>query len=284
MSPLLCFFHHTTRGALFLVILPTMKVLYSNISGGFIFAGTTYGEMLFSKVALDEYISYFRKQNADIVSLSEVHLESKHESEMVTRIAKGLDMPYHCSLALSQSHLDTSKQLGMAVISRYPIIDQTEFQIPSPGLEITRPNGDHWKMFDKGGQRVHLNIEGSVVGLVNFSYFPFHHFGRRVNEPEFRSLRQELLDILLAGSDTPTIITGDFNNKGIPLEQAFPELLANNSLVQAVRTNSTVIGYDEQLDHILYQPKFFTASGQTVDSNGSDHLAIGATLAFKASA
>jgi endonuclease/exonuclease/phosphatase family metal-dependent hydrolase len=257
-----------------------MKVLYSNISGGLLFAGSIYGEMLFSKVALDEYINYFRRQNADILSLSEIHLESKNESEMVARIARELNMPYHSCLALSESHLDTSKQMGMAVISCYPIINQTEFKIPSPGLEVTRPNGDHWKMFDKGGQRVHLDIDGRTIALVNFSYFPFHHFGRRVDEPAFKTLRQELLDVLLAGDINPTIITGDFNNKGILLNQAFPELLENDTLAQAVRTNSTVIGCEEQLDHILYQPQFFTASNQLVEKNASDHLAIGTTLDF----
>ncbi len=260
-----------------------MKVIYSNISGGLVFAGTTYGEMLFSKVALDEYINYFRAQNADILSLSEVHLETKNTSDMVTRIAEELGMPYHSSLALSNSHLDTGKQLGMAVISRYPITGQTEFKIPSPGLEITRPNGDHWKMFDKGGQRVYLDIDGKTVALVNFSYFPFHHFNRRVDEPEFKVLRQNLLNVLLADNDNPTIITGDFNNKGLPLAQAFPELLTDDTLAQAVHTKSTVIGYDEQLDHMLYQPQFFTASDQFIDDNGSDHLAIGATLEFTAS-
>jgi endonuclease/exonuclease/phosphatase family metal-dependent hydrolase len=92
-------------------------------------------------------------------------------------------------------------------------------------------------------------------------------------------LRQQLVGILLGSKkDTPTIITGDFNNKGVALAEAFPELIQDNVLAQAVKAGSTVIGYDEQLDHILYQPAYFLSASGFAENNGSDHLAIGATL------
>jgi hypothetical protein len=55
----------------------------------------------------------------------------------------------------------------MAVISRHPIVSQEEIVIPSPGIEIIRPDDDHWKMFDKGAQRVTLNIDDTTVSLIN---------------------------------------------------------------------------------------------------------------------
>jgi|GEM_PF-1232050 len=256
-----------------------MQVIYSNISGGLIFAGTTYGEMLFSKVSLKHYADYFKTKQPDILSLSEVHLEDKTSSQMVERLADTLGLPHHASLALSHSHLDTDKQLGMAVLSRYPILGQEEFVIPSPKLEVTRPNGDHWVMFDKGGQRVYLDVEGRTVALVNFSYFPFHHFGRSVDEPAFTDLRRQLLTVLISNAEqAPTIITGDFNAKGHQVREAFPELFTADTLAQAVTVPSTVIGADDQLDHLLYQPQHFAASEAFAEANGSDHLAIGAQL------
>jgi hypothetical protein len=71
-----------------------MKIIYSNISGGLIFAGQTYGDVLFSKVSLKNYIEYFREKDADIISLSEVHLEDKTTSLMVERIARELNIRY----------------------------------------------------------------------------------------------------------------------------------------------------------------------------------------------
>ena len=255
-----------------------MKIIYSNISGGLLFAGKAYGEMLFRKVSLENYIEYFRSKDADIISLSEVHLEDKTSSLMVEHIAKELGMQYHSSLALSASFLDTGKQIGMAVISRYPIISQKELLIPSPNIEIVKPNGEYWKLVDKGGQKVNLRIDDRAVSVINFSYFPFHHFNRRIDEKEFDGLRRQLIKILLGGEQIPTIITGDFNNKNIEIGEAFPELFTNNLLAKAVDVPSTVIGHDDQLDHILYQPQFYQASDQFAELNGSDHLAIGATL------
>lgn len=255
-----------------------MNIMYANISGGLIFAGSTYGEMLFSKVSLENYIDYFKTKQIDILSLSEVHLEGKYGSEMVDRIARELDMPYSASMALTPSFLDTGKQIGMAVISRYSIVKQEEFTIASPEIEVDRPNGEHWKMIDKGGQRVYLDIDGTIVSVVNFSYFPFHHFNRTVNEPEFKDVRLQLMRALLGDGDVPTIITGDFNCKGFLVTDAFSELFENDKLKQAVEVRSTVVGSDDQLDHILYQPQYFSAQNSFAELNGSDHLAIGAEL------
>lgn len=259
-----------------------MKIIYSNISGGFIFAGQTYGQMLFSKVSIQNYIEYFRKKDADIICIGEVHLEGKVNSQMVEHIAKELDMPHYSSLALDSSFLDTSKKIGLAVISRYPIISQEELIIPSPGLEVVKPDGRLWKLIDKGGQRVNLQIDDKIISIINFSYFPFHHFDRRLDEPAFSGLRQQLIEMLLDESKAhSTIITGDFNNKNVTLDAAFPELFANNLFAEGVQAESTVVGYDEQLDHILYQPRLYQASDQYAELNGSDHLAIGVTLQSK---
>jgi endonuclease/exonuclease/phosphatase family metal-dependent hydrolase len=257
-----------------------MNIMYSNISGGLVFAGKTYGEMLFRKVSVDDYIDYYKQKNLDVLSLSEVHLEDKTHSEMVAHIAAKLGMEHHTSLALDNSHLDTSKKMGMAVLSHFPILRQEEFTLPSPKIEVDRPNGEHWVMLDKGGQRVYLDVDGQEVALVNFSYFPFHHFNRRVDEPAFTQLRQQLLHVLSDNPNgAPTIITGDFNSRGVPVRQAFPELFANDALRQAVDVPTTVIGYDnEQLDHMLYQPQHFSASDGYAELNASDHLAIGATI------
>lgn len=256
-----------------------MKIVYSNISGGLIFAGKTYGEMLFSKISLENYIDYFTKKDADIICLDEVHLEDKTSSTMVERIAKECSMPYYTSLALHASHLDTSKQQGLAIMSRYPIIHQEEMLVKSPELEIIRPNGDHWRLFDKGAQKVIVEVNGKPVTIVNLSYFPFHHFNRRLDEEEFSEARKQFIDSILdTENDYPIIVVGDFNNKNVPLDNGFPELFANNLFEKAVAVKSTVVGCDDQLDHILYQPKFYKASNQFSELNGSDHLAIGAEL------
>lgn len=259
-------------------MLTSMNVAFANISGGLIFAGTHYGELNFSRVDLKRYCNELRTFDSDILGLSEVHLEDKDgTSAMLEEISNELGLPYYQAQYMHDSHLDTSKQMGTAILSKYPIIASESFVLESPKLEIDRPNGDHWVMFDKSAQRVTVETDEGLLDIVNLSYFPFHHFGRRMDETAFSALRAKLVSVLLADGN-PTIILGDFNNKFVPFDSAFPELLALG-FAEAHKAATTVVGYDtEQLDHILYPTQCFLAADGKTREIGSDHLAIAARL------
>lgn len=245
-------------------------------------AGKEHGNMLFSRVSLKEYILYFKELAPDILALSEVHMDNLDgKSDMVTKISQDLKLPYHKCYAQSPSHLDTSKYLGLAVLSKHHIENYTSFLLPNPRLQVTRPDGSQWTTFDKGAQKLTCNIDGKRLTLFNLHYFPFHHFQRRMNDNEFSDIRMDLVDILLSDNRTPTIITGDFNNKGLPLQMAFPELFEHNRFRQAVITNSTVVGLsNEQFDHILYTPAMLHRNDGYAQRNYSDHYAVIADFSF----
>src|SRR5690348_9478428 len=99
-----------------------LKTVFENISGGCVMAGRAHGELVFSRVAVDEYIASLEKYNPDILSLSEVHMENEDgHSEMIERFSKALKLPHYKCFVQSNSHLDTSKYLGIAILSKYPI-------------------------------------------------------------------------------------------------------------------------------------------------------------------
>lgn len=196
---------------------------------------------------------------------------------MVQEIARALDLPHYKVQFMHESHLDTSKQMGTAILSKWPIISSQIINLKAPRLKVDRPNGDHWVMFDKMAQLVTVAItDEAYIDIINLSYFPFHHFNRRLDEPDFADQRNQLVDFLLSNKN-PTIITGDFNNKGLELNKAFPELF-QSGFDQAVIAPTTVVGYNDksQLDHILYKKDYFTVLGSFVEPNGSDHYAVGA--------
>lgn len=259
-----------------------LRIIFENISGGLVMAGKEHGEMVFSRVSLKEYILYFKKQAPDILSLSEVHMEDQQgNSEMVEKISSDLGLPYYKCYAQSPSHLDTSKYMGLAVLSKHRIEEYSSFLLPNPKLQITRPDGSHWTMFDKGSQKFTCNIGGKRLTIFNLHYFPFHHFHRLMNDNEFSCIRTELVNILLSDRHTPTIITGDFNNKGLPLQSAFPELFERGGFHQAVITSTTVVGLsNEQFDHILYTPATLIAHRGFAELNYSDHYAVVADFSF----
>jgi endonuclease/exonuclease/phosphatase family metal-dependent hydrolase len=239
--------------------------------------------MVFSRVSLKEYILFFKQYTPDILSLSEVHMEdAQGNSEMAKRISDELQLPHYRCYAQSPSHLDTSKYMGLAVLSKYPIEDYTPFLLPNPRLQVTRPDGSEWIMFDKGAQKFTYIVEGKRLTLLNLHYFPFHHFLRYMNDSEFACIRQELVDILLSDNRIPTIITGDFNNKGLPLQSAFPELFEHNLFRPAVIAKTTVVGLtNEQFDHILYTPTTLHTDYGIAAPNYSNHYAVMADFCLK---
>lgn len=258
-----------------------LRTVFENISGGLVMAGKSHGEMVFSRVSLPEYIEYFQGYKPDILSLSEVHMEDENGcSEMVKSISDALRLPYYECFSQSRSHLDTSKYLGIAVLSKYPILHYDPFFLPNPKLKVDKPDGSHWVMFDKGAQRLTLDVAGRYLTVFNLHYFPFHHFNRCMNEDEFLDIRQELVDILLSEDGIPTVITGDFNNKGLPLYKAFPELFIGDKFREAIVEKTTVIGLCEQFDHILYTPNALKNHDGFTDKNLSDHYAVIADFSF----
>lgn len=250
-------------------------VVFGNITGGFVWAGKSYGEFVFSRASLREYTEHFHTLHPDILSLSEIHLEdTEGNSEMVRCLSRDLQLPYTACFAQSPSHLDTSKLAGLAILSRFPILWQETFLLPNPRLEYDRPDGAHWVMFDKGAQRVSLALEDTRLELVNLHYFPFHHFGRQANEADFAHVRHELMSMLVGSRQAPVIVTGDFNNKGFSLSQGMPELFANDLFRETVVAETTVSGLQEQFDHILYTPATLRCLSSFVTTSLSDHSMV----------
>ena len=99
-------------------------------------------------------------------------------------------------------------------------------------------------------------------------------------EPEFAGIRQALVDILLSDSELPTVITGDFNNRGMALREAFPELFVQECFREAVVVDTTVVGLQNQFDHILYTPFLLKMNEGFADQNLSDHYALIADFSF----
>ncbi len=260
----------------------SIRAEFENISGGLLMVGEQHGDMSFQHLSLRKYIAHFQEAQPDILALSEVPMEQEDgASAMVEMLAATLNFPYYRCCYQSRSHLEPDKYLGLAVLSKYHIEQYDSFNLPNPRLRVTKSDGSQWTLFDKGVQQLTLNIRGRRLTVFNLHYFPFHHFRRQMNETEFSGVRQELVDILLSRSHLPTIITGDFNNKGLRLQTAFPELFQCNQFRQAVEVETTVVGLCEQFDHILYTPALLHVQRGFAEPNYSDHYAVIADISFK---
>ena len=249
----------------------TIKIIFANILGGKEFLGTKYGEMNFGDEILDKYIDIFAKYQPDILSLAEVHLETESESEMAEEIAQKLQLLNYDIQGTDKSHVRPGKILGNAILTHFPISKADHFKIQSPLIEVDRPNGDHWIMHNKGAQSVTLNVNNKSVAVGNLQYFPFHHFNRFMNEPEFTPQRQSLVNYL--NSANMAFVTGDFNNKNFTLREAFPELF-QAGFNEAIDTATTIVGDMQQLDHILFNSTQARVMKSEIITTPSDHFGL----------
>jgi len=255
-----------------------IKVVFANILGGREFLGSVYGEINFGGDVIDKYISDIALQEPDFLSLAEVHLEDETHSEMVAYIADKLGLPFYDVMGSDKSHLADGKILGNAILSKYPITTNDHFIVEAPKIEVDRPNGDHWVLHNKLAQTSYITVQEKVIALTSLHYFPFHHFNRKMNDPEFESQRKNLVEHLVSvDSSAIPIITGDFNNKGFKLSEAFLELF-EEGFSETLEVSTTIVGDSQQLDHILYRKTDFTVTKAGTFSIPSDHIGLFANL------
>lgn len=259
-----------------------MKVLFANITHGFVYAddGSTSESMKFTKFSIQAYIDYFKQHHPDILCLAEVLLDDTDgNSEMIRTFSQALNLPFYTALGHEESWIYVGKYYGMAILSKYEIEAYETFKLPNPRLEVDRPNGDHWVMHDKFAQYAELETELGRLNLFNLHYFPVHHFGKRMQDDDLSHIREELVRVFrLKDTTKPTLITGDFNNKGVKLKAAFPELFENGLFDESVETETTICNGVDQLDHILYTPKSLKVTRSFAEKFISDHYSLVAEI------
>ncbi len=257
-----------------------LTVVFANILGGYEYLGTKYGDLKLGDDAIDKYISVLSTYNPDILSLAEVHLEDDTHSDMIQVIAERMNYNYFDILGTDKSHLNEGKILGNAILSKVPILESEHFTIESPRIEVDRPNGDHWVMHNKGAQRIRVKVGSKIVSVTNLHYFPFHHFNRQMNEVEFAPQREKLVSMLTNENECDvSLVTGDFNNNGFTLRNAFPELF-EAGYEETLEVETTIKGAYHQQDHILYKPDQVNLVSAEVFTIPSDHFALRATISF----
>jgi endonuclease/exonuclease/phosphatase family metal-dependent hydrolase len=262
-----------------------LNVVFQNIFHGMHFAQEMNGKNVFFKFWPSAYIDYYRPKLPNVVCLAEVPLDNENgESTFLNKFSDELELPYIKTYVNEKSWLVEDKWYGTSILSKFPITSYETFNLPNPKLEIDHKDGTHWVMHDKGAQKVTIKVNDSNVTVYNLHYFPFHHFNRKINEPEFDKIRSQLVDLLLT-SDNPLIICGDFNNRGVEIETAFRELFALGSLSKAITFSKKDFennheGADTQIDHILYSNNKFELLESSVEANYSDHCGIFAKFRF----
>jgi len=255
-----------------------MRLIFANITQGFMYTedpSTNEGKIM-NKFSIPDYIKYLAKRKPDILCLAEVLIDDKvGNSEFVNLLSKATQLPYFKTQSYEKSWLYIGRYYGIAILSKFPISDYEKFKLPNPKLEVIRPNGDHWTLHDKYAQYAKINLKNYKLNLFNLHYFPFHIFNRSIKDKEIEPYRKKLSEYITSkGFQKPTIITGDFNNKGSKLINAFPELFISGDLKEAIEVKNTKLNGNDQSDHVLFTPETLKVKASKAEKYFSTHYSL----------
>lgn len=248
------------------------------------FAGEVDKKDLFFKYWPSSYIEYYKETQSDIFCLAEAPLDDeKGNSTFLEAFSKALNLQYYKVYVNDKSWIVEGKWYGTVIFSKFPFISYESFNLPNPKLEVDHADGTHWIMHDKGAQKAQVEIGNTKINIFNLHYFPVHHFGKRIDDPELQPMRKSLAEILKPQKNEVSIITGDFNNKKVEIEQAFPEIFEGEQIKRAISFNPNDYfekkGDPTQIDHILYSTTRLKLLDSKVEKSYSDH--VGLTASFE---
>ncbi len=228
-----------------------VRVMTYNLHNGF----NTEGHL-----GMEDIAQVIESQDPDIVALQEVSRGwvISGRLDMLSWLSRRLDMPY-------VSGPTADPFWGNAILSRYPIVDYTEYTLPPRDLPVRR--GLLSATIDLGN--------GEQIRVIATHY---HHVEE---DTDIRQLQvQETIKIWDA--DGQTVLLGDLN--AIPDD---PEMvmLKQASLVDALAGIEPPPVYTWsapnphlRIDYVWVSPDLKASDVRVITSNASDHLAVVAEI------
>jgi len=201
----------------------------------------------------------------DVIALQEVDFDRRGSSRVLDDIHANTKLRHIQRFPFSPSAFFPDARAGVAIASRYPIVQKREVILPNPELRITRDD-QVYDSYDKGMLVCEINADGRPLILVSVHMFPFHMFERDADHGDFdgiwRALRKHLGEL---GAARPLVVAGDFNtdNRGLLRD------VDGRPLTGTTRGQVTHRGY--AADDILFSPEVpFPPRAEVLDTF-SDH-------------
>jgi endonuclease/exonuclease/phosphatase family metal-dependent hydrolase len=218
--------------------------------------------------SLDYYVSVLREHEPDVVCLQEAHSFADSEVGQSQYLARQLGYPHLRAFPISESHMASDACLTLAILSRYPIRTCEYRKFPNLGLTAVGPDGNFWKLLDKGYAKAIVEFGERALGVLNAHCFPLHYFRAKPTEERFAPIWKMLADDLLEMRDeTPTIAGMDLNYARIQDLLSAP-LKTGNFVNAFANTPTTAKGI--QQDFILFD-RTMTLLDKIVQHTESDH-------------
>ena len=200
-----------------------LKIANFNISGGF-YIGNEDTEYLDREAVnsvdnklLEQIIDTINTEDIDVICFQEIITTER--IDYINKIASKTCLKFYDYFELSECNIVKDTNCGIAILSKFPIIDSIKQKFPNPGISKTTSSGKTYYLYDKGYMICTLRKDDGEIKVLTHHGFPYRRFN---STPEANAKVFEFFDDVIQ-NNTPDIITGDFNADN------FMKLLKNTS-------------------------------------------------------
>lgn len=239
----------------------------------------------------DSIVALIKEKNVDILCLQEAYEFKKHIN--LTSMSREVDLPnFHFEVGTTAK---SGGKFGVAVFSKYPIVNQESYQFGSGGNVGTKVDlkvdQDTISVFN-----IHLesaNIENSYYNYSSdskedLSETPLLGRAKIVSKQlkeafQNRSNQSKLIAKEISESGKPTILCGDFNDT--PISYSYSKVKGN--MQDSFRKGDFGFGatYPDlpflRIDHILISKEFNILKHKIINEKISDHYPVIVTAELK---
>jgi len=261
-----------------------LKTLQWNIGGGRLrdleANPTAFFSYAHGEENLEAIAEIIKMAEVDIVTFQETH--AKGERVQAKQLSELTGLVYYVNDVYDKSHLETGQELGQAILSRFPIKSHRFEFFKNPGLEMTAPTGEAWKMHNKGVTTVELDVKGVSLEFKTLHVFPYRKFGSHALSDEQQvSVSRESIDRLLCSGADRYVVQGDFNYDDKSLRTFLPALFEEG--IKEVLQKEPTTPKGRRYDHVLYRG-LEVVSSYVITDVLTDHFPIASVFHIRCEA
>lgn len=180
------------------------------------------------------------RNSIDIICFQEA-ITSGDNGKFLETVKNELGYEYLSYFELSSAHIDETTMMGVAILSRYQIIDYQRILLSNPHLEIQKGDNIIYSD-DKGFLCVEIIYKGKNIRVLTGHMLPFHSFGSdsALHKDVYVEMYSKIKPYC---KGIPSIICGDFNSS--KLTSIIPDLSIDfqNTFIKPTRYNGNQNDY-----------------------------------------
>ena len=227
---------------------------------------------------IKEIIDKINEYNFDVICFQEYPTYIDGKISLTNEILNKTKLKYYAEKDTYDSCLFKGGRVGVAIFSKYEIIDTYYTLFGNPHMTKITSKGITYKSFDKGIIKIIINNNGKHFTIITGHAMAFAPFDK--NEFDYPESYKPLEEIICNSKDDNLVVMGDFNTE--KLYEIIPNI---DSVLKDTINGPTTKDYYEKrgevhMDYIMINESFKCVNTFKID-NFSDHYIMCSDLLEK---